>query len=79
MSGLWRVSVTQGSRNARITVKAETTAEVFDLIKKEYPGGFIAGIWPADDLAKAEPHHFSIGLMRDRVKDLRAAPKGEDS
>lgn len=29
----------------------------------------------AADLAKAEPQHFSIGLMRGRVKQLRGAAR----
>lgn len=32
----------------------------------------------ADDLRKADPHHFSIGLMRGRVKSLRAALDGTE-
>jgi hypothetical protein len=33
----------------------------------------------AADLAKAEPRHFSIGLMRGRVKELQAAVGGAPS
>lgn len=47
----WRVSVMLTdpphpyASNPRLTVVAETTKEIYELVKEQYPSGVVMGIW----------------------------------
>ena len=52
MTREWQVSVLLAdpphayASNPRLTVMAETTAEIYSLVREQYPSGVVMGIWP---------------------------------
>ncbi len=52
MTREWQVSVLLAdpphayASNPRLTVMAETTAEIYALVREQYPSGVVMGIWP---------------------------------